>query len=77
LLLNAFAFLLSVPPLFLWLLLKGRDMINGILFAIVFLWLLTLTLHHYQVFRDLENHQHQIDQDPKASPPAGEKSQDL
>jgi len=33
-------------------------MINGILFAIAFLWLLTLTLHHYQVFRDFEVHQH-------------------
>lgn len=44
-------------------------MLNGILFAVVFLWLLVLSFHHYQVFQDFENHQHLMEQEPKASPP--------
>jgi len=37
-------------------------MINGILVAIIFLWLIVLTFHHYQVFSDFEDHQHKIEQ---------------
>ncbi len=48
---------------------------NGILFAIAFLWLLVLTIHHYQVFRDLEDHRHEKVQETIAFPPAGERSQ--
>lgn len=32
-------------------------MLNGILHAIAFLWLVVLTIHHYQVFYDFEHHQ--------------------
>lgn len=39
-------------------------MINGILFAIAFLWLLLLSFHHYQVFKDLVTHQHKVIEDP-------------
>jgi hypothetical protein len=33
-------------------------MINGILIATAYFWLIALSIHHYQVFRDFENHQH-------------------
>lgn len=72
-------------------------MLNASLFAIVFLWLLVLSVWKANVtafLKSLEderdkvlkfideskatmnkNHQHQTDQELKASPPAGERSQ--
>lgn len=35
-------------------------MINEILIAIAYLWLIVLTLHHYQVFRDFESYQYKL-----------------
>ena len=34
-------------------------MIYGILHAISLLWLVVLTVHHYQVFYDFEKHQNE------------------
>ena len=47
----------------------------SILFAIVFLWLFVLTIHHYQVFRDFEAHRHEKVKETIAGPPAGEMNQ--
>ncbi len=34
-------------------------MTNGILIAVAYFWLIALSIHHYLVFRDLEDHRHE------------------